>query len=179
MRDRTYVVPHFLSTAFHWQEMQNPSRGVCVGETFGAREFPSSTLFLRQGYSLPWERDHSLRHLSGRDFQGAGWTFLCLFVCRQKRGSECCWWHAGRNATTPTPPTPSPPHPPPKKELIKWLCLYGVIIVQAVSVVTNDSKYMVLQDQERAQGLLNMAVKVKQALVFKEQHGVLFIFAPN
>lgn len=78
-----------------------------------------------------------------------------------------------------SPNTLTPPHPPPKKELRKWLCLYGVIIVQAVSVVTNDSKYMVLQDQERAQGLLNMAVKVKQALVFKEQHGVLFIFAPN
>lgn len=38
---------------------------------------------------------------------------------------------------------------------------------------------MVLQDQEGAQGLLNMAVKVKQVLVFKERRGVLFIFAPN
>ena len=69
--------------------------------------------------------------------------------------------------------------PPQKKELKKLLCLYGGIIVQAVSVVATDSKYKVLQDQESAQGLLNMAVKVKQALVFKEQWGVLFIFAPN
>lgn len=38
---------------------------------------------------------------------------------------------------------------------------------------------MVLQGQESDQGLLNMAVKVKEVLVFKEQHGVLFIFAPN
>lgn len=43
----------------------------------------------------------------------------------------------------------------------------------------NDCKYMVLQGQESDQGLLNMAVKVKEVLVFKEQHGVLFIFAPN
>lgn len=41
------------------------------------------------------------------------------------------------------------------------------------------TKYMVLQDPESAQGLLNIAVKVEQVLVFKEQHGVLFIFAPN
>jgi len=53
------------------------------------------------------------------------------------------------------------------------------MIVQAASVVANDSKYMVLQDQESTQGLPNMAVKVKQVLVFKEQHGVLFIFSPN
>lgn len=67
----------------------------------------------------------------------------------------------------------------PQNKGFETLCLYRGMIIQTVSVVANDSKYMVLQDQESAQGLLNMAVKVKQVLVFKEQHGLLFIFAPN
>lgn len=75
--------------------------------------------------------------------------------------------HPSRNAASP------------RKKGFETLCLYRGVIIQTVSVVANDSKYMVLQDQESAQGLLNVAVKVKQVLVFKEQHGVLFIFAPN
>lgn len=68
-------------------------------------------------------------------------------------------------------------HSPPKKEFKILLALYGGLIVHAVSVLARDSEYMVLQDQESAQGLPKMAVKVKQVLVFKEQHGVLFICA--
>lgn len=45
---------------------------------------PFYPLFLRLSYVLPCERVHSPSSLPGRDFQGAGWMFICLFVCRKK-----------------------------------------------------------------------------------------------
>lgn len=85
-----------------------------------------------------------------------GRCFSAFLSAGKKSDLECCWWEeASKQKCNGTA----------KKKFKKLSCLYGGIIVQAVSVVANDSKYMVLQDQEGAQGLLNKAVKVKQVLV--------------
>lgn len=117
----------------------------CSGDLWGSRiptpPVPFYPLFLRLSYVLPCERAHSPSSLPGRDFQGAGWMFLCLFVCRKK----WFWVLLVRRSIQA-----EMQHSPPKKEFKILLALYGGLIVQAVSVVACDSEYMVLQDQESA-----------------------------
>lgn len=122
------------------------------GGTFGAYGFPLPTpRVLRQGYVL-CERAPSLRSLSDGTSKVLGGCFSAFLsagknVILNTAGERR---HPSRNATQP------------QNRIEKQrLCLYGGVIVQAVSVFANDSKSMVLQDKESAQGLLNAAVKIK------------------